>query len=136
MGETNLLTNPAVPNNGEISTLTIEKFNGIVHEQYNLGENLLSNFDVQDVVGTNMVSNKYIGETSLQKMTPGQDPEATDVEFNKNALLVDTIVLGRNAVHDLHDIQNDFSVMSKLASNQVVKLKSLEDQMVKFSHAA
>lgn len=126
----NLLTNPAVPNNAEVDTLLIEKFNGVVHQQYIQGENLLSGFSVQDVVGTNMVSNKYIGDTKLQTLTPGQDPDATDTEFNKNALLIDTIVLGRNAVNTLHDIQNDFETMSKLASNQMGKLKTLEDQMV------
>jgi len=126
----NVLVNPAVPNNAEVDTLLIEKFNGVVHQQYLEGENLLSGFDVQEVVGTNMVSNKYIGDTVLQTLTPGQDPDATETEFNKNALIVDTIVLGRNTVHSLHDLQNDFSVMEKLAKNQMGKLKTLEDQMV------
>lgn len=127
---TNNLTNPAVPNNTEVDSLLIEKFNGTVHEQYLEGENLLSGFTVQEVVGTNFVSNKYIGDTTLQTLTPGQEPEATNTEFNKNGLVVDTIVLGRNTVHTLHDIQNDFEVMSKLAKNQMGKLKTLEDQMV------
>ena len=126
----NLLVNPAVPNNSEVDTLLIEKFNGVVHQQYLEGENLLSGFDVQEVVGTNMVSNKYIGDTTLQTLTPGQDPESTDTEFNKNALVVDTIVLGRNTVHSLHDLQNDFALMEKLAKSQMGKLKTLEDQMV------
>jgi hypothetical protein len=125
----NNLVNPAV--GADVSTLLIEKFNGVVHEQYLKGENLLSGFTVQDVVGTNIVSDKYMGETSLQTLTPGQEPEATnDTEFNKNALVVDTIVLGRNTVHTLHDIQNDFDVMTKLATNQTGKIKTMEDQMV------
>lgn len=126
----NVLVNPAVPNNNEVDTLLIEKFNGTVHQQYLEGENLLSGFDVQEVVGTNMVSNKFIGDTTLQTLTPGQSPDSTATEFNKNALVVDTIVLGRNTVHSLHDLQNDFSVMEKLAKNQMGKLKTLEDQMV------
>jgi hypothetical protein len=126
----NPLTNPAVPNNNEVDTLLIEKFNGTVHKQYLQGENLLSGFTMQEVKGTNIVSNKYIGDTTLQTLTPGQEPEATETEFNKNALVVDTIVLGRNTVHDLHDIQNDFSVMEKLAENQMGKLKTMEDQMI------
>jgi hypothetical protein len=126
---TNNLTNPAV--GADVPTLLIEKFNGVVHEQYLKGENLLGGFTVQDVVGTNIVSDKYMGETKLQTLTPGQEPEADNsTEFNKNALVVDTIVLGRNTIHTLHDIQNDFDVMTKLASNQMGKLKTLEDQMV------
>lgn len=126
----NVLINPAVPNNNEVDTLLIEKFNGVVHQQYLEGENLLSGFDVQEVIGTNMVSNKYIGDTTLQTLTPGQSPDSTPTEFNKNALVVDTIVLGRNTVHSLHDLQNDFTLMEKLAKNQMGKLKTLEDQMV------
>jgi len=126
----NILTNPAVPNNNEVDTLLIEKFNGVVHQQYIEGENLLSGFEVQEVIGTNMVSNKYMSDTTLQTLTPGQSPDSTPTEFNKNALIVDTIVLGRNTVHSLHDLQNDFSIMEKLAKNQMGKLKTLEDQMV------
>jgi len=124
------LTNPGVDANGQVDSLLIEKFNGTVHEAYQKGENLLSAFQVQEVVGTNIVSNKYVGDTQLQTLTPGQEPEPTDTDFSKNALVVDTIVLGRNTVHTLHDIQNDFSVMDKLAKNQMGKLKTLEDQMV------
>ncbi len=84
----NILTNPAVPVSTEVDTLLIEKFNGTVHQQYLEGENLLSGFDVQEAVNTNMISNKYIGDTKLQTLTPGQDPDATDTEFNKNALII------------------------------------------------
>lgn len=126
----NNLTNPAVSASGEVDTLLVEKFNNVVHGEYRKGENLLSNFEVQEVVGTNMVSNKYIGQSELQKLTPGQEPEATNTEMDKNALVVDTIVLGRNTVHSLHDIQSDVKVQQKLAKNQMGLIKSLEDQMV------
>lgn len=126
----NNLTNPAVSASGEVDSLLIEQFNKTVHEAYQKGENLLANFNVEEVVGTNMVSNKYIGDTQLQKLTPGQEPEATGTEMDKNALVVDTIVLGRNTVHSLHDIQSDVKVQSRLANNQMGKIKQLEDQMV------
>lgn len=82
----NPLVNPAVGNN--VDSLLIEKFNGVVHEQYLGGENLLSGFTVQDVTGTNIISDKQMGETKLTTLTPGQEPEATEPpEFNKNALV-------------------------------------------------
>ena len=126
----NNLTNPAVPNNNEVDTLLIEKFNGVVHGAYQKGENLLSDFPMNNPVGTNMVSNKSIGETELQALTPGQEPEATDTDFNKNAFVVDTTILARNAMFMLHDVQNDFPAIQKLADNQVGKLHQQEDQMV------
>ncbi len=126
----NNLTNPAVPNNNEVDTLLIEKFNGVVHGAYQKGENLLSNFPMNNPIGTNMISNKSIGETSLQALTAGQEPEATDTDFNKNAFVVDTTILARNTLFMLHDVQNDFQALSKLADNQVGKLHQQEDQMV------
>lgn len=125
------LVNSAVSASGEIDSLLIEKFNGMVHEQYLKGENLIAYFDMQQVQGTNMVSNKYIGETSLQTLIPGQEPEGSSVEYDKNALVIDTQVIARNIVAQFHDVQSDInSNKSKLAKNQVKQLKQLEDEMI------
>ena len=130
MSNTNALTNMAVSASGEVNTLLIEKFNGTVHLEYGKGENLLGRYDVQEVVGTNMVSNKYLGGTEVHRMVAGSDPEATPTRADKNALVVDTMILARNTVAHLHDVQNDFETKNRLAKNQVVKLKQVEDQMV------
>jgi len=131
MSNPNQLTQPAVSASGEVDTLLIEKFNNRIHEQYLKGENLLSWFNVEEVVGTNSVSNKYIGETELQVLSPGKSPDSTDTEFDKNRLVVDTVVIARNTVAHLHDVQNDIDgLKSKLSVNQAKKLKKMEDSMV------
>lgn len=125
------LTNSGVSASGEVDTLLIEKFNGKVNEQYLKGENLQVYFEVQTVQGTNTVSNKYMGDTQLQVLAPGQEAEATPTEYDKNALTVDTSVIARNTVAHLHDVQNDINGnKSKIAANQVLKLKKLEDEML------
>lgn len=125
------LVQPAVSASGEVDSLLIEKFTGKVHEQYLKGENLQAYFDVQVVTGTNMVSNKYIGETAIQVMIAGQEAEGSEVEYDKNALVVDTAVIARNIVAQLHDVQSDIdSNKSKIATNQVKQIKKLEDQMI------
>lgn len=126
----NTLTNPAVSHSGEVDSLLIERFTGQVHAEYQKGENLLSNFEVQEVTGTNMVSNKFIGGTTVQRLVAGQEPEATPTSMDKNALVVDTVLLARNTVAMLHDIQSDIKVSGRLATNQAGKLKEIEDQMV------
>lgn len=126
----NTLTNPAVSHSGEVDTLLIEKFTGKVHEMYEGGENLLSDFEVQEVVGTNMVSNKYIGGTTVQRLVAGQEPEATPTSFDKNALVVDTVLLARNTEAMFHKIQSDIETGGRLAANQAARLKEIEDQMV------
>lgn len=131
MSSTNNVTNPAVSASGEVDTLLIEKFTGKVKESYIRQENLLRFFDVQQVVGTNMVSEKFMGDTELQILSPGQDPEATTTDQDKNALIVDTTVIARNTVAMFHDIQNDIEgYNSKLSMNQAKQLSRLEDEMV------
>ena len=131
MSNPNQLTQPAVSASSEVDSLLIEKFNNRIHEQYLKGENLLSWFNVEEVVGTNSVSNKYIGETELQVLSPGKSPDSTDTEFDKNRLVVDTTVIARNTVAHLHDVQNDIDgLKSKLSVNQAKKLKKMEDSMV------
>lgn len=126
----NNLTNVAVSASGEVDSLLIEKFNGKVNEQYLKGENILGYFDVQTVTGTNTVSNKYLGETELQVLAPGQSPAATNTQTDKNQVVIDTTVIARNTVAMLHDVQGDIdSVKPKLAMNQTKQLKRLEDQM-------
>lgn len=130
MSSTNNVTNPAVSASGEVDTLLIEKFTGKVKESYIKQENLLRFFDVQQVTGTNMVSEKFMGDTELQVLSPGQDPEATQTDQDKNALVVDTTVISRNAVAMFHDIQNDIEgYNSKLSMNQAKQLSRLEDEM-------
>lgn len=130
MSTPNTMTNVAVSASGEVDSLLIEKFNGKVNEQYLKGENILSYFDVQTVTGTNTVSNKYLGETELQVLAPGQSPNATPTQADKNQLVIDTTVIARNTVAHIHDVQGDIdSLKPKLAMNQAKQLKRLEDQM-------
>lgn len=131
MSATNNVTNPAVSASGEVDSLLIEKFTGKVHEQYIKQENLLRFFDVQTVEGTNMVSEKFMGDTKMQVLAPGQDPEATTTAQDKNALVIDTTVIARNAVAMFHDVQNDIDgYQSKLSMNQAKQLSRLEGEMV------
>lgn len=131
MSTPNNLTNSGVSASGEVPTLLIEKFIGKVHEEFLKGENIMSYFDLQSVVGTNMVSNKYFGETQVQVLAPGQSPEATDTDFDKNALVVDTSLIARNTVAHIHDVQNDIDgLKSKLAANQAKQLKKVEDKLL------
>lgn len=131
MPAANKVTNPAVSNSGEVTSLLTEKFTGRVKAAYDKQENLLRFFNVERVEGTNVVSEKFIGDTDLQVLSPGADPEATPTQFEKNALTVDTTVLARNAVTHFHEIQSDIEGLnSKLSKNQSGKMARLEDEMV------
>lgn len=127
----NKLTNPAVSASGEVDSLLIEKFTGRVKEAYVREENLLRFFDVQTVTGTNVVSEKFMGDTEIQILAAGQSPDATTTQYDKNALVVDTTVIARNAEAMFHNIQSDLEGNhSKLSKNQASQLARLEDEMV------
>lgn len=126
--QANNLTNPAVSASGQVSNLLIERFTGIVHEQMLRKEQIISHFMVQDVVGTNQVTNKSIGETELQVLVAGQEPEAKGTEMDNHSLVVDTVILARNTIALLHMIQSDIAVQNKLAKNHVKKLIQLQDE--------
>lgn len=126
--QANNLTNPAVSASGQVSNLLIERFTGIVHEQMMRKEQIVSHFMVQDVVGTNQVTNKSIGETEIQVLIAGQEPESKGTELDNHSLVVDTVILARNTIALLHMIQSDIAVQNKIATNHVKKLIQLQDE--------
>lgn len=130
MSSVNNLVNPAVSVSGEVDTLLIEKFDGQVKLAYKEMVNMMRYFDLKEVVGTNSVSNKYMGTTQVQGLAPGADVKGTPVEFDKNQLVIDTVVIARNNVGILADVQDDIQTKGKLAVDQVEELSMLEDRML------
>lgn len=126
--QANSLTNPAVSASGGVDNLLIERFTGIIHEQMMRREQIVDHFDVQDVIGTNQVTNKSVGDTQLQTLVPGQEPEAAAQEMDNHSLVVDTVIMARNTIAMLHMIQSDIQVQQKMANNHVKKLIQLQDE--------
>lgn len=130
MSSMNNLTNPAVSTSGEVDSLLIEKFDGQVKRAYKEKVGMMSYFDLKSVQGTNTVSNKYMGTVQVQGLAPGVAPKASRTEFDKNQLVIDTVVIARNAVGLLADVQDDIMVKGKLAEEQVDSMNYLEDRML------
>lgn len=127
----NLSVEPAVSASGELSTLLVEKMTNRIHEATLKQENLMSYFDVQDVTGTDRVSEKFMGDTELEVLAAGQAPNGSPVQFDKNSLVIDTVVIGRNYTRLLSDVQADVNGLhSKLADSQARKHKKMEDEML------
>lgn len=130
MSDANNLVDPKVSASGEAKSLAFEKFTGQIKRAYRERIGLMSYFDLQEVKGTNVVSNKYFGVTQVQALAPGKDVRGGDVEIDKNSLLIDTTIIARNIVGVLDDVQDDIMVKGKLAEEQVDALKNLEDRML------
>lgn len=130
MGDVNNLVDPKVSASGEAKSLAFEKFTGQIKRAYHEQLGLMTHFDLQQVTGTNVVSNKYLGVTQVQALAPGKDVQGAEMEFDKNSLLIDTTIIARNVVGMLDDVQDDIMVKGKLAEEQVAALKNLEDRML------
>jgi len=126
--QANNLTNPAVSASGELDNLLLERFTGMVREATIKREQFIDHFRVQDVVGTNQVTNKNMGDTELQTLVAGQEPESHSVQFDNHSLVVDTVVLARNTIAMLHMLQSDIQVQQRMASNHAKKLIMLNDE--------
>lgn len=130
MSSANNLTNPAVSYSGEVDTLLIEKFDGQVKRAYTEKMNMKSYFNIQQVQGTNSVSNKYLGTVGVQALAPGADVKGQAAAIDKNQLVIDTAVIARSIVGVLADVQDDIMTKGKLAEEQVDALTYLEDRML------
>ncbi|ATW58190.1 major capsid protein [Pseudomonas phage uligo] len=130
MSDVNNLVDPSISASGEAKTLAIEKFNGQIKRAYSTQVGMMAHFDLQTVVGTNTVSNKYLGTTEVQALAPGKDVKGSQTEVDKNSLVIDTVVIARNVVALLTDVQDDIMVKGKLAEEQVTSMKKLEDRML------
>ncbi|CAM0031205.1 major head protein [Vibrio phage D529] len=130
MSDANSLVDSKVSASGEAQSLAIEKFNGQVKRAYSNDPQLMSYFDLNEVQGTNVISNKYLGVTQVQALAPGKDVRGSEVEFDKNSLVIDTTIISRNIVGVLDDVQDDIQTKGKLAEEQVTALKHLENRML------
>ncbi|AWD90709.1 major capsid protein [Pseudomonas phage Achelous] len=130
MSDVNNLVDPKVSKSGEANSLAFEKFTGQIKRAYVNLMGMMSYFDLQQVQGTNSVSNKYLGTTEVQALAPGKDVQGAQAEFDKNSLVIDTTVIARNVVGMLDDVQDDIMVKGKLAEEQITAIKKLEDRML------
>lgn len=130
MSDANTLVDSKVSASGEAKSLAIEKYNGQVNRAYHSDPNLMQHFDLQQVTGTNVISNKYMGVTQVQALAAGKDVRGSEVEFDKNSLVIDTTLIARNMVGMLDDVQDDIMTKGKLAEEQVSALKTLENRML------
>ena len=130
MSDANGLVDSKISASGEAKSLAIEKYNGQVKRAYHTDPSMMQYFDLEMVVGTNVISNKYLGVTTVQALAAGKDVKGSGAEFDKNSLVIDTTLLARNIVGMLDDVQDDIQTKGKLAEEQVSALKNLENRML------
>jgi hypothetical protein len=124
----NTMTNPAVSASGNVDNNLIERFTGMIREQILRREQIVDHFIVQDVVNTNQVTNKSVGDTEISAVVGGQEMKATPTQVDNHSLVVDTMIMARNTMALLAMVQSDIQLQQKIAKNHVSKLIQLQDE--------
>lgn len=102
----------------DVSTeLLLEQYGGEVESQFKKTSIMRQYARIRPVRGTDTITNNRVGRTTLQALTPGVRPEATNTPFGKVSLTVDTVVLARDNRSMLNELQTHFDARMELAQD-------------------
>ena len=97
--------------------LTIEKFDGRVHETMQNAGILDSVFEFRPLVGTDTMSNNVMGNPTLQKVEAGVEPAGKQIEVGKQIVQVKTPIIARVIEAMLPAIQDHLDIKSRTPAN-------------------
>lgn len=103
---------------GQADALLIAEYGGLVEGTIAKKSIMESFVNWRHVEGTNTLTNYRNGDTTLQKLGPGSNPQPTPMDFDNVSVKIDTVMLARNAVFTLDDIQNKFDAKAAMADEQ------------------
>lgn len=98
-------------------SLTIEKFEGTVHETMQKASILDGVYDFKPLIGTDTMSNAVMGNPTLQAVSPGVEPAGKDIKVGKMIVQVKTPIIARVTTPMLHDVQSHLDVRGKTPAN-------------------
>lgn len=123
---------PSYPNQalgtGDELALAIEQYTGIVEGTIARKSAVQGFVPMRTVRGTSTITNEGIGESTLQKVTPGAVPDGNVTEHNRVNLTVDTLILARNTLPLLDSFQKNYDVRSEIGQEHGKKIAKFWDQ--------
>lgn len=114
---------------GAVDALFIAEYGGLVEGTIAKTSIMESWLDWRPIRGTNTVTNYRIGQTTMGKLTPGASPNGSGADFSNVSVKVDTVMLARNSVFTLDDLQTSFDAKVQLANEQGKTVAKFMDQM-------
>jgi len=123
------------------SALMIEEYGGEVESQFAKDSIMRQYVRIRPVRGTDTITNRRVGKTTLKKLVPGVRPPADATPFGKVSLTVDTVIIARDNRSMLNEFQTDFDARMELAQDHGKEIGKFFDQAfiimgIKGSHAA
>ena len=113
---------------GSISALHLEEFTGVVESTIERKSALAGWIPVRPVKGTSTITNFAVGESTLQKATPGTTPDGTLTDFAKRILTVDTVILARAVLPLLETFQTSYDSRKEIGLEHGKKIAKFKDQ--------
>lgn len=112
---------------GDPLALIIEEFAGIVEGTIQRRSATESWLPVKKVTGTSTLTKDAIGESTLQTLTPGETPDGSVVQFNKNSVVIDTVVMARTTLPLLDSFQTKYDVRKEIGMEHGKKIAKMKD---------
>lgn len=123
---------PTFPNQalgtGDELALAIEQFTGVVEGTIERKSKAAPFVNVKPVRGTSTITNEGIGESTIQVVTPGAEPDSTKNEANRINLTVDTLILARTAIPLLDSFQKNYDFQAEVGREHGKKIAKFYDQ--------
>jgi hypothetical protein len=113
---------------GSVSALHLEEFTGVVESTIERKSALAGWIPVRPVKGTSTITNFAVGESTLQKATPGTTPDGTLTDFAKRILTVDTVILARAVLPLLETFQTSYDSRKEIGLEHGKKIAKFKDQ--------
>lgn len=113
---------------GDTMALAVSQYAGTVEGTIERKSVLWDMIPKRIVRGTNTIHNYAIGETTLDKVTPGVAPDAGGVDLNRTSLTVDTLVVARNILPLLDVFQESFEVRQEIGKEHGKTIAKFSDQ--------
>lgn len=127
--DTFTITRPNARNGGsDPLELCIEQYYGEVLSTLERRSVLKPIIPFRPVRGTSTIRNEGVGESSLGVITPGVTPNASQVEFGKNTLTVDTPLLARVALPMLDEFQSNYDKRAEIGKEHGKVVAKFVDQ--------
>lgn len=106
----------------------IEEFGGMVDSQFTKLSMMRQFVPVMNITGTDTKIVRRASRTSLQKVTPGVRPAATEQNYGRTSVTVDTVILARANESLIGPFQQDFNVRAEIAKDQGKELGKFFDE--------
>lgn len=125
----------------DVLELAIEEFIGEVAGTIARRSKTAGWIDMRSVRGTTTIRSDGVGESTLQKITPGATPDGIPSKQGKNTLTIDTVILAREVFPILDVFQTHYDRRMQVAKEHGKKIAKFLDQSmfiqaVKASQAA